>query len=274
VPLNPEREKTWAMMGEAQSALGRLKSSVSQGMQPKSCKQETSDWLSFYRTLFCVGTGDLIACSGLIVILSRGHARFAVRCWDDDACNVASFFADHPNIKVETSIESVMTSDVDHQFNGPGFAFRNVLPAVDVDFFENVYRSYGVPYAERWNSCPIPEAVKMVPQVPVPNCRYMFVHDDSTRRMVIDPRYLFASGLKRYRPVYEAGRSILAFRDVIENAEQIHVIDSSFFHLCEQFNPRGALYFHRYPKQYRKVTGEYRTRHNWTVFPGNSLPFL
>jgi hypothetical protein len=47
-------------------------------------------------------------------------------------------------------------------------------------------------------------------------------------------------------PVFSATPNILVMADLLENAEEIHVMDNCVFHMTEQLNPKGRLFLHQY----------------------------
>lgn len=140
---------------------------------------------------------------------------------------------------------------------------RTSLSDTHLDQFERTYRNFGIPYRYRWDLCPVAEACKGVEQLEVPSEPYIFIHDDPARGFVIDRARL--PEMPVYRTDSVRNESILSFKNVIENAAEVHVWDSSFFHLTEALNPKGKLYYHRYVSTYHKRYGDYKTIHKWTI---------
>jgi hypothetical protein len=102
-----------------------------------------------------------------------------------------------------------------------------------------------------------------VDQLQVPVGEYIFVHDDRERGYTIDRTRL--RGIPVYDPVSVLSDTILAFKDVLENAAEIHTIDSVFFHFAESLKPKGKLFIHRYARPYNKRYNDYKTRYKWKV---------
>jgi hypothetical protein len=116
-------------------------------------------------------------------------------------------------------------------------------------------------YAERWNSSPVAKACEKVEQLPVPSGEYLFLHDDPNRKFLINRKFL--PDLPIYRPSFVVGQSVLALKDVLENAVECHFMDSCMFHLAESLKPKGRLYLHRYPRPYNAFANNYKTAHRW-----------
>jgi hypothetical protein len=98
--------------------------------------------------------------------------------------------------------------------------------------YEQIYTELGLHYSVRWQYSPVEKAAKLVKQVGYPKGRYIVVHDSPNRGIVIDPRHLPA-GIRQFR-IERTDRSILSYCNALANAAEIHCVDSSVRHLCEQ----------------------------------------
>ena len=72
---------------------------------------------------------------------------------------------------------------------------------------------------------------------------YIFIHDDPNRGYVVN-RSLIESNLKVITPIKT--ENIFDYCTILENAKQVHCMDSSFKHICDSLNPKGELFYHRY----------------------------
>jgi hypothetical protein len=149
----------------------------------------------------------------------------------------------------------------------PDQVINAVMPSSDelngCDQFKAVYRRLGIPYEERWNSSPISERIKSVPQLRLLDGDYVLIHDDPSRKFAIDESRI-KSDLPRVR-VHNAGGSLLEWAWMISNACEVHCIDSAPFHLCEHLPVFGKLYLHQYTKYQPGGRCDYETRHPWIV---------
>ena len=71
------------------------------------------------------------------------------------------------------------------------------------------------------------------------------IHEDASRRLLVD-RDKVPKGILAWATVFSAAPNILVMADWIENAREVHVMDSCVFHMTEQLNPKGRLFLHQY----------------------------
>jgi hypothetical protein len=222
------------------------------------------------RTLVAhLGLGDSILLSGAAVVLAKRYGGLRFPCYEQYEASVKSFFVNHPEIEVYT---------VPNQ--GPWWGcpplecFRIVGDPIlsglyagqpeprDCSFPEWFYRQLDVPYSERWDSCPIWPATNCVSQQEIPDILHLFLHDDAAREFNIDDNRL--PPLEPFLPLF-TGESILRYRDMIEYASEVHVIDSCFYHLVNCLNPTGKLFLHRYARAYSDIFNNYPSRQTWEI---------
>lgn len=68
--------------------------------------------------------------------------------------------------------------------------------------------------------------------------------------------------MEGFKPSRELAENIFCYKDVIENAPEVHVMESSFRQLIEFLNPKGKLFLHfNKEKSWRVVP----SRHNWNI---------
>ena len=213
---------------------------------------------------FLGGLGDLIVLSGAAVTMSKIHGKVVLTSTDKYEHEFKKIFADYPDITLDIILSRTgefLTEDIKENllFHDEAIGIVNT----HLDEFERTYRHFGIPYDHRWSACPVESACLKVEQLPVPDGEYIFVHDDQERGYSIDQKRL--PDLPCYRPASMLSDTVLAFKDVIENALECHTIDSIFFHLVESLNPKGKLYFHRYARPYNPRYNDYKTRYKWKV---------
>jgi hypothetical protein len=114
----------------------------------------------------------------------------------------------------------------------------------------------------RWEYNPLPEAAKLIEQVPVPEGDYVFLHDDAApgdngrRGFRIQPEYFKGQYIHPHRK--DEKLSILRYADALINAKEIHVIDSCFFHLAESLPIKGKVFLHSYARPSSVIYLSYR----------------
>lgn len=193
-----------------------------------------------------LGLGDHFICNGLVRYCIKNNvsksASLVVKHKYFD--NVSRMFRDLENLKfttVETDDEFISYyNDNPAPIVKAGFEYCN-----NYAFDRSFYDSVKIPFKERWDSWHVernPETEqKLYDQLNI-NEDYIFVHDSSSiasYNLKIDSN---ARQIKPEKNVYET--SIFDWMKVIENAKEIHVINSSFVHLIDSMKVNGDLYYH------------------------------
>ena len=93
------------------------------------------------------------------------------------------------------------------------------------------------------------------------------MHEDASRDFTID-RNLIGTDLPIVTPDSESSFLLTNYAAVIENATEVHCIESSFSALVESLNPQGKKFAHRYarPEAKNDYRYEYTYKSEWSVF--------
>ena len=130
-------------------------------------------------------------------------------------------------------------------------------------FDEAFYEQAGIPFEARWASFAIPrdpEAEAEVFREIAPKARYIFVHDDPSRGFVIDEARL-PKDVLRFRPERGQVGTVFGYRKVIEEADEVHCISSSFANYLECAPSGRPQYLHHYSR----IDGTWSTWRNFQV---------
>ena len=96
---------------------------------------------------------------------------------------------------------------------------------------------------------------------------FAFVHDDKERGFVIEPEHV-DSKLKIIKN--DPTENVFHFAKIIEEAEEIHCMESVYKSLVDVLNPNGKLYFHDFrghplgeegEKKWKVITYEQKLGH-------------
>ena len=194
-----------------------------------------------------LGLGDHIVCNGLVryVIDNRQLKNVSLVVKSCNLNNVRRMFSDRDEVDF-----FVVEKDQDfldyHQNNGD-------IPLLKVgfekcrneDFDRSFYDSVGVSFNERWDSWDLyrdkVQEQKLFDDLKIED-DYIFVHDLSS---VGKYDLNIQSDLRKIRPEkLPSEETIFDWVGVIEEAEEVHAISSSFVHLIDSFNLNNKLYFH------------------------------
>jgi len=117
------------------------------------------------------------------------------------------------------------------------------------EFGREFYRQAGLPYETRWKY-ELPKPNKVIQPV----IKNQVIIADSADY----PIFIGASSFTR---LIDVG-SMLQWKEVLENASEIHCIESSVKQYIEFLNPKGKLFLHKFKgKSWRVVP----SKHNWTI---------
>ncbi len=227
-----------------------------------------------------LGLGDSILVSGAAVELAKQHGKLRVPAYEQYIESVKSFYVNHPEIEVfpvDNPEGSNWGSPPIECFKVIGEpimcgVYGRKIEDVTLSWPETFYQQLGVDFSHRWDSCPLQKAWQHTgPQVLL-TPRY-FVHDDTERGYVIT-KLIPKDSIGCFRPAGKVAGSILRFVYAMAQAQEVHVIDSCFYHLCESIDTFGNLYLHRYargmPAQQmsgggRTIQHDYPTRKTWHI---------
>ena len=227
-----------------------------------------------------LGLGDHIICNGLVRELSRGKDA-AVPCKKHNFPSVEYMYRDAKNITV---IPIQDDSEANRLCQGKNHVKIGFKKKLGKPFDKSFYDIAKIPFEKRWDSFYIKRdertESKLYKKLNPQNKSYIFVHDDSSRDINIE--YDFGSKFvirpdKRYTDI------IFHYAQLIENADEIHCIDSSFKSFADSLDlsnkktvkkttlPNGEsmnieksnLYFHIYLRQEYLKFGHTSCRNNW-----------
>jgi len=172
-------------------------------------------------------------------------------------------FSDINNISL---IEVNTDADV-HEFlrRNPGnLAYLCFSTILTKTFDEMFYNMAGLNFDDRWNKFFIPrdrfKENELIDKFNVRNKEYVFVHDDPSRGFTIDNKYLENKLI--VRPDKAITPNACDYISLIENAKEVHCINSSFRILVDHLTTTGSLYFHLYPRRTTDSDIPY-TKKNW-----------
>lgn len=203
--------------------------------------------------------GDHIMCHGIVREYAGRYERVGLFTRPRFAPFVRFMFRDLPNVEVieiETQREKHLYP-IKNFFTLGRKRYDRIKKIWDVDFETGIpseyqfYKIAEVPFEKKWENFHVErdeageKALEAKVNLPA---HYVFVHDD--HRYPIDDERI-VSTLAKFRVGPGLTDNLFDFRGVIERAEEVHVIDSSFMFLidCLQYdNPDQKLFVHRYAR--------------------------
>lgn len=219
-----------------------------------------------------LGMGDHIICNGLVRTLCERYDYLIFPVKPHNLNNIKTMFADLENI-------NFISVNDDFDMLKHANKYRNIFQILHLGCFEksnfinanetfcqSFYRQANVPYNFRWSKFKIiRNEEKENALYNNKNDKFIFVHDDASRNMVINQSYIDGN---IYRPQHNLGKNtdvtIFDYIKILEASSQIHCMDSSFAALVDhlpQLNDK-TKYIHRY---IRKNSLNPQYKNNWSI---------
>lgn len=232
------------------------------------------------------GLGDHLLCLPIYREYAKRYKHVIVPVTQNYSSTLRSFLSDIPeieivpfdfaitdsrlNLKMESHAEllSCFGYEILHLGVFSPVFFKD--PHMRLD--ENYYYQANLPLEKRWDSFSIPrspEKEALLKSILIPNGEpYIFVHDDESRGFVLREE-LMPENLRIVRPdIALASRfNFSDYLSLIEEAEEIHCIESSFAAMIEGMQIQGSKYAHRYarPEALHDYRHEFTYRTSWKI---------
>lgn len=207
-----------------------------------------------------LGLGDHIACSAIVREYSKTHSRVGLFCSPQNEPSVAFLYRDLPNVYIHLlrSHKEIKWLRIRNFFNrGKGHWDRiqhigSFDPESGVKYERQFYQSAGIALDKMWDSFYVARdsaQEQALAQKLAPAGSYIFIHEDA--RFPLDTLKINSS-LPAVRPDLALTRNIFDYCLLLQNAAEIHVMDSSFMFLVDCLaytNPTQKLFVHRYARE-------------------------
>lgn len=197
-----------------------------------------------------LGLGDHIVCYGLVRHIAANQAVYLFTK-EHNIPTVSAMYAGC-NVHIISVQDDQHAAQWETHPDYVRYGFKNENEDV---FGAEFYKQAGVPYEYRWKYYPERDMVREQAFYDSFGQQDVFIHDDAQRGYVINKEGFRANIY--YTP------NILDYGMLIENAKEVHCIESSFRLFIDFLNPKGVLYLHfNNEKSFRIVP----TKHIWKVY--------
>jgi hypothetical protein len=204
--------------------------------------------------------GDNIICNGLVREYAKKYDRVGIFCIPKYLESVAFMYRDLPNIEITLTKNQAHKDKIMrlHSFWLSQYHYGEIKKIQDDSEAEivaerQVYARAGVPHEKKWSSFYVkrdPAHEEEFFNRVVTKQPYAFIHDDTIYGGLMDKKH-FAPGLAEVRATPALSNNIFDYCKVIEEADEIHVVDSVFMFLVDclpYHNPKQKLFVHRYAR--------------------------
>lgn len=201
-----------------------------------------------------LGLGDHIICNGLVRELSKDYDKTFLFCKPQNAESVADMYSDL-NLELiignDDTARDFIVANPEKKYATVGFNGLNNIEPFDYQF----YKLVGLNFEKRWDGFFVPTSKKedelykklsSIFEVDGFCGGYALCHDDDRYEMDFDKiKIPLAISVQKLD-----GFSLPNWRKVIENAAEVHVIDSSVMFLVDSLPENGQkLFVHRYARE-------------------------
>jgi hypothetical protein len=219
------------------------------------------------KVLYHLGLGDAIATAAIIGKLSRQYENVEIPCWEHNLRTVQTIFHKLPNVVIKSFNTEREALDWGEDADMKLGHYNKWIPKLnDEDFIQWFYRQAHFDISEKDKYCPILDASKNIfNNYGLLIKDYSVIHQDLERGFEIKVDNVNFQPFcisKKYSGTY-GEVSILNYAKIIENAKEIHCIDSSVLHLVECLPTKAKLFYHKYARP-NSTDYKYLTK-NWEV---------
>lgn len=211
------------------------------------------------------GLGDAIICNGMINYLSNYFSKIRVASWPQTFKQLEFLYSDNRKIEVfEYKKNNEIYKGNKHHVLRVGF--EKNYGNFNVSFYEQL----NLPYEISFDYFHIPNDESRVDEIYSHlldhygvSGDYILIHRSSSYGeldLVIEnslPKVFVEKDTDIFK-------NIFLYTKLIQNAKEIHCVDSSFLHLVERVDTEAELFFHAYKTQ-NQITEKLFLKKNWNI---------
>jgi len=214
-----------------------------------------------------MGLGDMILCNGILRNICKNYDQVVTFVKPEYKESILFMYRDLKNLEVivtdEVKIDAILDSI--NLENKIWIGFGNIEHLLETfRFDECFYKQVGLKFDRRWSDFYVDRDYRaednLMKRFDLSNNEYIFVHDDESRGYKI-PDKMLPKNTRIFRPD-QSEKNIFHYCRAIENAKQVHVMDSCFKHVADSLSLSNELFYHTYVRG----TGNHHTtnsRNNW-----------
>lgn len=231
------------------------------------------------------GLGDHLICNGLYRSLSEKYDEVIIPVKKKYAKTLNRMLCDLKNIKIY-DFPSDLTDDIISIYLKilPKFKYTKLrLGNYDFNFLkgsmrfdENFYFQAKINFDMRWEKFYFKRNIKLENELynffQIRNQKYIFLHEDVQRGFNIDRKYLSKKLKIVSTSIFKRNYDIFDYYKLIENATELHCIESSFAAFIEGLGQiSGKKFAHRYarPEAISNWRSEFTYKNKWNIIMKN-----
>lgn len=218
-----------------------------------------------------LGLGDHIICHALVRHLyaqAPADANINLFCKPHNHASVAFMYKDLNRLQIIKADDARARKLIPCFSTGVIIGHENYRPVPGKTFDETFFEQLSIPFSERWNSFHVARDLQreqdLFRRLDVKD-KYAFVHDDPSRNLIIDRKHI-NSELRIVTPYDVKTDNIFDYMTIMEHAEEVHCMDSSFRLMFDSLSQRtNNVFYHVNLLGGVKRPDISRQRLTWTV---------
>ena len=202
-----------------------------------------------------MGLGDQLICNAIVRNVARKFTDRPVVlfCKPHDEVSIRFMYRDIHNLDIVCADDNEVHDRIDglsedtKVYIGHHHLQHNMTNGRSFD--EAFYNQVGLSFTKRWSDFHVDRDIKAEDELftktnLVPK-EYIFIHDDPKRNLVIDRSHIVNKHLPVFTPTKELTANIFDYITILDNAAELHCMDSSFRLLADSvLEDRQNLFYH------------------------------
>lgn len=209
-----------------------------------------------------LGLGDHIICNGLVRTLINENDEYIMFVKDHNLTSVKFMYRDLKNLNFivgnDDQVQSYLQENSidDNDLIMIGF-YRH---PESKEFDDSFYLQHNLDFNLRWDKFKIvrdyDSELELFKTFGVEEGKYVFIHDDIDRELIIDESYIINKEFKIVRPKQGLTDNIFDYMYLIDNSIECHFMDSSFRLMFDSLGKqKNNMFYHvNYDQIKRDVT--------------------
>jgi hypothetical protein len=204
-----------------------------------------------------LGLGDYLIVNGLIRSIIKPDQEYILFTNKNYEESIRFMFRDIKNLsyKVIPQLfynQYTIMPYINHSYGNYNLikiGYENLDPTIP--FEQSFYKQFNVPFENKWRKFCIERDKEREKSIykfyGELQSNYAFLHEDPKRNQIIDRKYIDKKlDILEVNPI--ATKNIFDYCRLIEEAEEVHCIESVFMFLADLIFTEGKLFDHRYTK--------------------------
>lgn len=209
-----------------------------------------------YYILPHLGMGDYLVCNGLIRNIVKSEGEYILFCNDRFTVSVPFMFRDLKNLtySIIPQVEFNGTYILPYIKKSPFHLYLIGYEYLDrsMSYDQSCYKQYHLDFEKRWSDFYVERDLQrekdLFAKYNIKENEYVFIHEDPDRNQIVNRKYIENKELKTIVAEKHITSNIFDYCYLLENAAEIHVIESSFLFLADSIPTNGKLFSHRYAR--------------------------